>query len=207
MIYKKLINYALSRHFLTHSSIKIENALSEQEIQFVEKMLEEKPITQSLIGIGDGENNLEIRSSKVFFINYSKENSWLFEKINLVVEKINEEYYNYDLNGYDFLQYSEYSAEEIGHYDYHIDMSFDAIPQKDYDYMCRKLSFSIALNDQEKDYMGGDFEIKTGVEAIPVKLNRGDLLLFPSFILHRVTPVTKGIRKSLVGWVLGPKFK
>ena len=83
----------------------------------------------------------------------------------------------------------------------------DMIPQKEYDFLYRKLSFSLCLNQQGNDYSGGDFKIKTGAEEDSVKLNKGDMIVFPSFILHKVEPVTEGVRKSLVGWVTGPKFK
>lgn len=209
MVYNKLINFALSRSFLTHNSIKVESAFSEEEVSFILAGLNEREREQAQIGTADSDDEslLKYRSSKVNFINYSKEYSWLFEKLNKIVEKVNEEYYNFDLNGYDFVQYSEYYANENGHYDYHIDMMMDMIPQKDYDFLYRKLSFSLCLNQQDTDYFGGDFKIKTGAEDVSVKLNRGDMLLFPSFILHKVEPVTEGVRKSLVGWVVGPKFR
>lgn len=210
MVYNKLINFALSRSFLTHNSIKVESAFSEEEVSLILAGLNESEREQAQIGgttDSDDESLLKYRSSKVNFINYSKEYSWLFEKLNKIVEKVNEEYYNFDLNGYDFVQYSEYYANENGHYDYHVDMMMDIIPQKDYDFLYRKLSFSLCLNQQDTDYFGGDFKIKTGAEDVSVKLNSGDMLLFPSFILHKVEPVTEGVRKSLVGWVVGPKFR
>lgn len=210
MVYNKLINFALSRSFMTHNSIKVESAFSEEEVSLILAGLNESEREQAQIGgttDSDDESLLKYRSSKVNFINYSKEYSWLFEKLNKIVEKVNEEYYNFDLNGYDFVQYSEYYANENGHYDYHVDMMMDIIPQKDYDFLYRKLSFSLCLNQQDTDYFGGDFKIKTGAEDVSVKLNSGDMLLFPSFILHKVEPVTEGVRKSLVGWVVGPKFR
>lgn len=209
MVYNKLINFALSRNFLTHNSIKVESAFSEEEVSLIVASMNQSEREQAQIGTeeADIDTLMKYRSSKVRFIDYSKEYSWLFEKFNKIVEKVNEEYYNFDLNGYDFVQYSEYYANENGHYDYHIDLMMDMIPQKDYDFLYRKLSFSLCLNQQGVDYSGGDFKIKTGAEDASVKLNRGDMLVFPSFILHKVEPVTEGVRKSLVGWVVGPKFK
>ena len=63
----------------------------------------------------------------------------------------------------------------------------------------RKLSMSIVLNS---DFEGGDFEMNE-----VLKLEEGSIVVFPSFIDHRVTPVTKGIRYSLVTWFVGPPFK
>ena len=62
------------------------------------------------------------------------------------------------------------------------------------------------LTDPETDYTGGNFEINTGGNSEIVPFPKGRIIAFPSFILHRVTPVTSGTRKSIVIWVTGPKF-
>jgi PKHD-type hydroxylase len=82
-------------------------------------------------------------------------------------------------------------------------LTTDIIPGSNYDFLTRKLSFSIMLND---DYEEGEFFMNLG-EKFNVPLKKGDMLIFPSFILHGVNPVKTGTRKSLVGWVTGPKFK
>jgi PKHD-type hydroxylase len=78
--------------------------------------------------------------------------------------------------------------------------------QKEPSALVRKLSLSLLLND---DFEGGEFHINQGNEKQPiiVPTKKGRAILFPSFMIHRVTPVTKGIRRSLVVWVLGPKFQ
>lgn len=202
MTYNKLINFSLSRQFLFTHSVKVDKFLNEAEIQVVQSFLSDKELTSGEVGVS-GQVTKQ-RKSKIHFFGYSKETKWLFEKINRVIETVNEEYYNFDLNGYDSIQYSEYKAEEDGRYDFHIDFVNDIIPQNEYDYMTRKLSFSLLLND---DYVGGDFEFLVSSEPIRHNLKSGDMLVFPSFFLHRVTPVTEGVRKSLVSWVTGPKFR
>jgi PKHD-type hydroxylase len=202
MPYNKLINFSLSREFLFTHSVKVDRFLNEAEIEIVENFLTDKELTDGEVGL---ESKIEkARKSKIHFFGYSQETKWLFEKINKVIETVNEEYYNFDLNGYDSIQYSEYRAEDGGQYDFHIDFIHDAIPQNEYDYMTRKLSFSLMLND---DYVGGDFEFLVSQEPIRHNLKKGDMLLFASFFMHRVTPVTEGVRKSLVSWVTGPKFR
>ena len=76
-------------------------------------------------------------------------------------------------------------------------------------YECRKLSVTFLLNDPKKDFKGGTFQINSGEEknAESVPMRKGDIIVFPSFLIHRVAPVTKGTRKSIVVWVLGPKFR
>ena len=66
----------------------------------------------------------------------------------------------------------------------------------------RKLSMSIILNSE---FEGGDFELRDLEERVP-RLNEGSVFVFPSFLQHRVAPITKGIRYSLVAWFLGPAF-
>jgi PKHD-type hydroxylase len=70
--------------------------------------------------------------------------------------------------------------------------------------MGRKLSAVVALND---DYEGGVFETLDSDTPRSYDLKKGEMIMFPSFLMHRVTPVTKGIRRSLVIWVEGPNFR
>lgn len=67
----------------------------------------------------------------------------------------------------------------------------------------RKISASLLLND-ESEYEGGDFVILE--EVVKVK-KQGTIIVFPSFMAHKVTPVTKGVRYSAVCWMAGPKWK
>jgi PKHD-type hydroxylase len=73
----------------------------------------------------------------------------------------------------------------------------------------RKLSITMCVNEPGEEYEGGEFQINNGqekdAETIPTK--KGRMIIFPSFMIHRVAPVTKGKRKSVVVWVTGPKFK
>jgi len=76
--------------------------------------------------------------------------------------------------------------------------------------MFRKLSLIVQLSD-EKSYEGGTFEIKsvTG-EPLDVPenaLSRGSVIVFPSYLEHRIAPVISGVRHSLVGWYHGDPFK
>jgi len=70
----------------------------------------------------------------------------------------------------------------------------------------RKLSLVLQLTDPE-EYEGGDLELMTSSDPIAVLKQRGLISVFPSFVLHRVTPVTKGTRRTLVVWACGPEFK
>jgi PKHD-type hydroxylase len=56
-------------------------------------------------------------------------------------------------------------------------------------------------------YEGGNLQIVTGGDPLTVRKQRGLVAVFPSYVLHQVTPVTKGSRQSLVAWITGPQFK
>ena len=60
----------------------------------------------------------------------------------------------------------------------------------------------------KNDYEGGDFEFRDGknVDLFNAK-ERGTIIVFPSLLYHRITPLTKGNRYSIVGWVVGPRWK
>ena len=134
----------------------------------------------------------------VFFVSPDNDTRWIFEKFNWVIDQINTNWYGFDLEGYSNFQYTEYNADVVGHYDTHMVCFFGQTG------LWRKLSLTVPLND---DYEGGEFQIQPGhaPEVLPQKAGR--VIAFPSFLLHRVTPVTKGVRKSIVIWVVGPMFK
>ena len=107
--------------------------------------------------------------------------------------------WNFNLTTCEPFQYTEYSLNQK--YDWHIDNRFD---EED----VRKLSFTLLLTD---DHEGGDFQFELGspgddLRITTISMKKGDLVIFPSYIWHRVTPVKDGTRKSLVGWCRGPQF-
>ena len=70
----------------------------------------------------------------------------------------------------------------------------------------RKLSLSLQLSDGA-DYQGGELQaqVRSRIEVAPKA--RGAVIAFPSYVLHRVMPITAGVRKSLVVWALGPEYR
>jgi PKHD-type hydroxylase len=95
------------------------------------------------------------------------------------------------------LQFTRYQAPGE-HYEWHIDRGMQT--------GTRKLSLSLQLSDPD-DYEGGDLEMWFGGEPTKASRERGMMTFFPSYVMHRVTPVTKGVRYSLVCWISGPPFK
>ena len=107
--------------------------------------------------------------------------------------------WRYNIRSAENCQLTRYTKDNF--YNWHIDGMGSHSESQD-DGNTRKLSMSIILNS---DYKGGDFEMRGLKEKIP-RLEEGSIIVFPSFLEHRVTPVTKGIRYSLVAWFLGPPY-
>ena len=149
----------------------------------------------------------EVRVSNVNFHNRNHQNSWIFDQINFGIEDMNSKFFHFDLYGYDYFQYSEYHGDKSGKYNFHMDIFTNeesyASP------LTRKLSLVLLLSEPGVDFEGGEFQMNVGSEdkLETLQMKKGTLIAFPSFMIHRVTPVTKGIRRSIVIWVEGPKFK
>lgn len=142
--------------------------------------------------------NRSVRDSKIKWIEYNPETEWLYEKIYNYAKEANDILYKFKLYySKDSIQYSRYSVN--GKYDWHIDIGEGTNS-------LRKLSCSILLNDPS-DFEGGDFEywIKSKPDKVP--LEKGSVLFFPSFFLHRVKEIFKGERESLVLWIGGDSYQ
>jgi PKHD-type hydroxylase len=184
--------------------------IPEDELTVMENYFKSQPITTATVASSTPENpdgiiEKDIRDTAVSMVNADAENAWIFSRLLQLTDFVNSQFYNYDLLGFDYLQYTLYNTSG-SHYSYHMDMIMDdkitgklVLP--------RKLSFSLILSDSD-EYEGGEFDIFLGDKnTVTPEQKRGRVIAFPSYILHRVRPVTKGVRKSLVFWACGPKFK
>ena len=179
-------------------------ALSDDAYNHINNLISKKWAKGS-IG-ADGVENTKIRNSDVIFLKNSEENEQKFwDEITQLIHNVNNYHYHFDLSAIQTLQLTRYEAP-MGHYDWHVD-----VHSKPYSNgMIRKLSFTILLNDE---FEGGNFDIWHGhpiSEKSEVKsyaLKKGEMIVFPSHTWHKVNKVTKGIRKALVGWVVGKQWK
>ena len=207
--YKCISNDTQSRKLLMPWMV-FPSVFSPAELITIENYCKSLPLTAGESPMANGVDPSEEAESKFrisnvgFHFSNDPKLKFVFEKFNNLFEYVNSMFYNFDINGYDYFQYAEYDAKESGQYNWHMDLSFGE--QSRDVYSTRKLSMSMLLNTPEVDFEGGDFQTFIAKE-INVPLKRGQILIFPSFIVHRVKPVTKGIRKSLVIWVTGPGFK
>lgn len=176
-----------------------EHGFSIDEINKVHQ-LAEKFRWEDAVVLGSDSPKEEIRKSRIkWLMNTDRDAKWLYDKLLELVRISNSELWNFDLiSSGESVQYTEYN-EGGGHYGYHADIGQGSASH-------RKVSLVVQLSDP-KDYEGGDFEILRGMNPEPLPKTQGAVILFPSYILHRVTPVTKGTRRSLVLWVGGSAFR
>lgn len=144
-----------------------------------------------------------IRVTKVAWVMRNAQTEAFYAKVEDAVLRLNAQFFRYDLSGVATFQYTLYDGAEGGRFDWHKDYG------KDYgapDQEPRKLSLSIQLSDPAK-YEGCELEVRAGNLTDVAPRTRGAVIAFPSYVLHRVTPITSGVRKSLVVWAVGPEFK
>lgn len=221
--------YTLNQTKTRNHIYSISNFLSDMEIKKIFDICKDREFVDAAIGsevnVKENKNFLNdhklinphqgvvkrIRKTNVKWIYLDEHSNWLFKKIICCINKVNSENYNYLLKYVEDLQFSEYSSENKGFYSKHTDCG-DLYDMENF-VDIRKLSFSIQLSDP-KDYEGGELKFYTRKKSIytneeeyvVAKKDKGSIIFFPSKTLHEVSPVTRGNRNSLVGWVCGPNL-
>ena len=150
------------------------------------------------------EHNVDhnVRSCKVLFLHGYFTCPQVFEPILPLIDKINQENYKFDLINVETLQLTKYDHVDKGFYEPHEDTDMP-----DINGMQRKLSFTIQLTDP-RAYEGGHLVFPSVSDYDPSNvLEQGTAIIFPSYLVHGVQPVTSGVRYSLVGWARGPQFR
>lgn len=158
--------------------------------------------------VESGEVNIDdIRKSNTSWLSQN-DCSWLYDRLGWIAQQLNGKFYDFDLWGFhEDMQFTTYDGDEKGHYEWHIDSGLSINDTSNVDNrLPRKFSLSLLLSDPN-DFEGGDLQVKIGKTPLVCQKERGIVIGFPSYTVHRVTPVTKGIRYSLVVWCTGPKFK
>ena len=196
-----------------HSNVLFEPKLIDtQNYYFFEKGFTDEELdkiykevaTISFINAGTGPENCQdksIRSSSVKWVPKDKEWGWLYDKMMAMIIEANDNVWNFDLYSVlDDIQYTEYHATNDGHYGWHQDIGPGALST-------RKVSITVQLSGSD-EYEGGELEYwKGGQDIQKAPRGKGVVFIFPSYMMHRVTPVTKGVRRSFVLWVGGGHYK
>jgi len=165
------------------------------ECERIIQLSEDVPLVESLQG-NDGQVDLYTRSSRVKWMNASQERLWIFERISQAINEANE-WYKFNVTGCYALQVTQYPVG--GHYNWHLDIGPGV--------STRKISLTVQLSPSD-DYNGGDvvFDDRQPEDVRRAFREQGTALIFPSFLPHKVSIVTKGCRWSIVAWFVGPPF-
>jgi PKHD-type hydroxylase len=175
----------------------LDGFLSPEECDSLQALISGSVAPARVSLLEQGRVNPEIRISDVGWINGSADSAWLYNRLWDAVSQANNTMFFYDLQYLEPLQYTVYKGEQEGYYGPHYDWGSGQSSM-------RKLSFTVQLSDTF-EYSGGDLLLYSGEpEPIPAPRAKGTITVFPSWMLHEVTPVVQGVRKSLVGWFSGP---
>ena len=151
-------------------------------------------------GNTSGVVNKSYRDSRITWLPKNDDWMWLYNKVGMYAKRANDAMWDFDISFMnEQIQYTEYDESYQGKYDWHLDFGSGASS-------LRKLSVVIQISDPA-DYEGGDLQFYTSKSISTVCKDKGTVICFPSYFRHRVTPVTKGKRRSLVLWVSGRPFK
>ena len=172
------------------------NAFSKEECQTIINIAKNKGLIKGETFNDD--KTKDIRDSKISWLYTSDNMDWVFRRVTDITLNLNERFFKFDLFGLnEGFQFTNYEAPS-GKYGKHVDRGIN--------FPVRKLSISIQLTNPE-EYEGGELYLYDNDKGTVMDKAQGTLIMFPSYVLHEVMPVTKGTRNSLVTWVTGEQFK
>lgn len=175
------------------------NAFSTEELIKIEAMTSNLEWVTAATGQDETAGISDYRKSKIKWCPQNNEWGWVYEKLHDMLVEANDVMWKFDLTHMrEEIQYTEYYGGG-GHYEWHMDCGTGVQSQ-------RKMSVTVQLSDPN-DYIGGDLEFNLGGGHKKAPRLQGAAVIFPSFYLHRVTPVKSGTRKSFVLWVGGEPYK
>lgn len=175
---------------------------------FHNKVLKGVPVEQAKVGYAqDTREDIKRRVTQLRWLNESVPDLYN-EGFNIALNftnKANADFFGFDISGVcRYIQHTEYNKGSF--YDWHQDCFLGESQEGVYE---RKLSFSIQLSEPDS-YTGGDLEFTDDIIFTPEEKERlrqrGTVIVFPSFLQHRVTEVTEGQRYALVGWREGKQW-
>ena len=190
------------------------NAISKKDCKaYLDYCLNNSTFTDATI-IKEGFSDAQDTLGRTTVVNKRKTQvSFITDKDNIMnvlvwgfIRQANKKYFNYKLSHFQPIQFARY--EDGGHYDWHQDSSHQSIGDE-----CRKLSLTMSLTDHNEydggllQFYNGDIPYKHKGYSIEEDIKQvGTVIVFDSRDWHRVTPVTKGVRYSIVCWTVGPNF-
>ena len=172
-------------------------AFTADELDRLERYCDALPLTKAaLAGLDAGDRYNHVRRTRVSAIAQAPEIGWFYERLVAICLSLNRDY-QFDLRDFsEAPQYLVYHHDEEAYFDWHVDQGTEPP---------RKLSLTLQLTDPSL-YEGGELQFNGG-NIVTAPKDRGAAIAFPSYTVHRVTPVTAGVRKAIVAWITGPSFR
>lgn len=176
----------------------IPDAFSSEECDSILAATRSAEASDARLVRGDRDHNL--RRADLVWIDDLPGMGWVADRLVELVRVANRGF-GFDLDAMaESPQVARYGAERAGHFDWHSDIGDGQLASR------RKLTLVVQLSDPA-GYEGGALELRPAAQVIGADTGRGTATAFPAFVLHRVTPVTKGERYSLAIWAHGPAFR
>lgn len=194
---------------VNHHYWYFKQALSQSFVDMIIKICEKEKKNEAKVNV----DNANVDKSKRDCIVSWTNNQQIYDIINPFINRANQNAgWNFQIDWNEDCQYTIYNKSQF--YGYHTDTFTKPYEseKETFNGKIRKLSMTVQLTDQS-EYEGGDFYFKylTTKGVVEEKVDKakgvGTIIIFPSFMWHQVTPVTKGTRKSLVCWSIGYPFK
>jgi PKHD-type hydroxylase len=176
------------------------NLFTPQHLDSLEQYCDGLPLEPARL---TGEGNGDIRATQVAWVLRNDQTQDLYLRMEAVVLQLNADLFRFDLTGLTTMQYAVYRQQDAGYFDWHNDYGRY---RDDPGHEPRKITLSLQLSEGTA-YGGCDLEVRAGHPIDTAPRERGALMAFRANALHRVTPVTSGVRKSLVIWAAGPEFR
>ena len=176
-------------------AVSIQGAFTEDELNRIRELGDATQLEDATVLPGEGAPS-DAGAARNGTIAWLRK-EWLLQRIWSVMSEVNERFFGFQLEGTEMLQYTVY--REGDYYKWHIDKGRETRKR-------RKLSMTIQLSHPE-EYDGGDLELQPGLGVVQMPKDFGRVIAFPSWVLHQVTPVSRGTRRSLVVWAHGEPFQ
>lgn len=156
--------------------------------------------TEEALLVGRNRNH-NLRNAELVWMDNVDGMGWVMDRLIDLVRASNVKQFDFDLREFaESPQVASYKATEGGHFAWHSDIGDGPTARK------RKLTLVLQLSNSAS-YEGGDLEVMPGAQVLAADRAQGCVSIFPSFSLHQVTPVKRGIRHSMTVWAHGPAFR
>lgn len=151
-------------------------------------------------GLVAGKRDENTRRARIAWLDDAAEGAWIFRRLLETVNMANRQHFHFELDEFaERMQVAWYAADVSGFFNWHSDIGEGPLAKR------RKLTIVVQLSN-EQTYQGGDLETNENGNVQCASRQCGTAILLPSFVLHRVTPVTWNSRFSLTLWAHGPEF-